>query len=169
MHVYAKAYSESSQTSKMELFEKIVLRGLVVHFFPHKLHLRCLTRLWMYLWFSIVNCVITNMIIICGFIIYCVFIVTNARLERIFARWLPECQGTLCLKQVRYPKIWWLQRDWTLQPLVRKERSTIWLRTKCLWLRVPLQLLYYLLFVNLLENYSQLYRNLLDDDFNASI
>ena len=41
--MYLEAYSESSQTSKIELFFDNIQRLSVVKYFCKKLHLRCLT------------------------------------------------------------------------------------------------------------------------------
>ena len=50
-------------------------------------------------------------------------------LELIYTLQFPECQGTLCLKQTGYLKFTWLQRD---------SKVIVRLRTRWLWVRIPL-------------------------------
>ena len=47
---------------------------------------------------------------------FCVFMLSHKLLERFFTLQLPEYQGTLCSRQVRYLKSKWLQQNWNPQP-----------------------------------------------------
>ena len=71
----------------------------------------------------------------------CMFLLCHVRVsEWIYTLRLPECQGAPCLKQARYLKIKWLQRDSNLQQLASLVKwLSVRLRTKWFWVRVPLQ------------------------------
>ena len=82
----------------------------------------------------------------------CVFIMSRGSLEWIYTLRLPQCQGTLCLKQARYLKVKWLQRYLNHNHLVRKRTlkhlvkllslvkcSIIRLQTTWFYVRAPMQ------------------------------
>ena len=82
----------------------------------------------------------------------CVFIMSRGNLGWIYTLRLPECQGTLCLKQARYLKVKWLQRYLNHNHLVRKRTlkhlvkllslvkcSIIRLQTTWFYVRAPMQ------------------------------
>ena len=56
----AGTYSEPYRTSKMKVFVKIVnvFQPLSFKYFYKKLHLRCLTWLWIRLWLEQLNCIL---------------------------------------------------------------------------------------------------------------